>query len=98
MKVPQPHPTNKLIKICWLPNFSGPLKRDSHSQESETNLTNFSTSPPSPPLSKRAVKSSHPSRLAEVCLAVGREGGRPGGRAGGEQESLSTENYGCANK
>lgn len=60
------------------------------SQESGTNLTNFSMSP----LSKRAVKSSHPSRLAEVCHAHEMEGGKEGG----ELESLSTEGYGCANK
>lgn len=33
------------------------------------------------------VKSSHPSRLAEVCLAVGMEGGRPGGKAGNRRAS-----------
>lgn len=43
----------------------------------------LNATPPPPLLSKRAVKSSHPSRLAEVCLAVGREGGRPAGREGG---------------
>lgn len=43
------------------------------SQESGTNLTNFSMSP----LSKRAVKSSHPSRLAQVCQCR-RDGGREG--------------------
>lgn len=45
------------------------------SQESGKNLTNFSMSP----LSKRAVKSLHPSRLAEVCHAVEMEGGKEGG-------------------
>lgn len=49
------------------------------------NKLNFSMSP----LSGRAVKSSQPSRLAEVSHPVVMEGGK---------ECLSTEGYGCADK
>lgn len=81
MKVPHPHPTNKLIKICWPPNFSGPLKRDSHSLESGTSLTNFSTPPP------LVKESSQKFTSVQTCrgLSCSSEGGRPAGREAGQE-------------